>query len=47
MSRKGEDIKSKDVAIGVGIMLVKNIREVMKGKYREGQVLKSGKCWQK
>lgn len=42
MSRKGEDIKSKDAAIDVGIMLVKNVREVMKGKYVE----RSAQKWQ-
>lgn len=37
VSKKGGDIKSKDAAIDVGIMLVKDVRDVMEGKYIEGQ----------
>lgn len=42
VSRKGEDMKCKDVVIEVGIMLEKNVKEILKESLQKG-VLKSGK----
>lgn len=40
VSRKGEDMKGEDVVIEVGIMLEKNVKEIMEGKYIEGSAQK-------
>lgn len=39
VSRKGEHMKWKDV-IEVGIMLEKNVKEIMEGEYIEGSAQK-------